>query len=615
VAAPSGQLKPGRYFAVIAGIIIVLYAIVFAAGNHKPQPKLGLDLQGGTSMTLSAKTLDGKAPDNEKLDVARGIIAQRVDSTGVSEAEVTVQGNENVVVNVAGSTDPNQLRQLVAPAFLDFRAVLGSTQDNPNPTGTPSPSASPSGSPSGSPSAQPSASPSTSAPASPSPSGSAAAAPAPSASASAPEVPSNGAGIADLNAVKKKVGTAAYDAADGITDPTNIDAATLAKLAPFAKLTPAEVAALPAKIQFSVPQITCATLNNRIPQTLTNDAALKQQVVACGGAGSGAESTKLLLDMAKVQGKDVSSASSGYDLQQGGNYVSLSFHSTGQKAWTQLTQDAINKQQQDGQPHQVAIVLDNEVLTAPNINEVIPGSAIINGGNITAASAKTLATQLKFGSLPLSFQILSVENVSPTLGLAQMKAGLLAGAIGLILVVLYCLLYYRALGLIVIASLVVSAAIVFASLVLLGRSINFTLSLAGIAGFIVAIGITADSFVVFFERLKDEVKEGRSVRSSVPRAWARARRTILSADAVSILAAIVLYALASGQVAGFAFTLGLSTIIDLLVVFLFTHPLVAVLSGSRTFTSPKFSGLVGVRETVDTDANAGRLGAMRTKES
>jgi preprotein translocase subunit SecD len=202
-----------------------------------------------------------------------------------------------------------------------------------------------------------------------------------------------------------------------------------------------------------------------------------------------------------------------------------------------------------------------------------------------------------------------------------MKYGLLAGAIGLILVVLYCLAYYRALGLVVIASLAVSGAAVFASLVLLGRYMGFTLSLAGIAGFIVAIGITADSFVVFFERLKDEVKDGRTVRSAVPRAWVRARRTILSADAVSFLAAAVLYLLAAGPVKGFAFTLGLSTIIDLLVVFLFTHPLVALLARASAFTSPRFSGLGNARsdKAVESAATAAvkspRFGAVRTKES
>src|SRR2546430_1687025 len=202
-----------------------------------------------------------------------------------------------------------------------------------------------------------------------------------------------------------------------------------------------------------------------------------------------------------------------------------------------------------------------------------------------------------------------------------MKYGLLAGGIGLILVVVYCLSYYRALGLVVIASLIVSGSLIFGSLVLLGRYIGFTLSLAGIAGFIVAIGITADSFVVFFERLKDEVKDGRTIRSAVPRAWLRARRTILSADAVSFLAAAVLYLLAAGPVKGFAFTLGMSTIIDLLVVFLFTHPLVALLARSSAFTSPRFSGLGNLRSDKAVEAAAAaavkspRFGAVRTKES
>jgi preprotein translocase subunit SecD len=249
---------------------------------------------------------------------------------------------------------------------------------------------------------------------------------------------------------------------------------------------------------------------------------------------------------------------------------------------------------------------------------VIVGDAIISGGGINEQTSKVLANQLKFGALPVNFKIETVDSVSATLGIQQLKYGLLAGAIGLVLVILYCLFYYRALGLVVIASLAVSGAIVFACLVLLGRSIGFTLSLAGIAGFIVAIGITADSFVVFFERLKDEVKSGRSVRSSVPRAWQRARRTILSADAVSFLAAAVLYWLAAGQVKGFAFTLGVSTIIDLVVVFLFTHPLVALLSRYNSFTSPKVSGLGNLRSDRAVDAAtvpAGRLRTVRTKES
>ena len=198
---------------------------------------------------------------------------------------------------------------------------------------------------------------------------------------------------------------------------------------------------------------------------------------------------------------------------------------------------------------------------------------------------------LKYGALPLTFQQQEALTVSPTLGSDQLKAGLLAGGIGVALVFIYSLLYYRALGLVMIASLILSGILVYAVLVILGRQIGFTLTLAGIAGFIVAIGITADSFVVFFERLKDEIREGRSPRSAVPRAWVRARRTILSADAVSFLAAAILYYLAAGTVKGFAFTLGMSTILDLVIVFLFTHPVVTLFARNKAFMSPRISGL------------------------
>jgi preprotein translocase subunit SecD len=295
--------------------------------------------------------------------------------------------------------------------------------------------------------------------------------------------------------------------------------------------------------------------------------------------------------------------------------VSLKFTGGGQNKWTKLTSDLIGNGSVPEEKRRVAIVLDNKVVSAPTIQGVIAGDAQIYGG-FSRADVDTLSRQLKYGSLPLGFNVESVDTISPTLGLAALHGGLLAGAIGIALVVVYCLFYYRALGLVVIMSLLVSAATVFGSLVLLGRNFNYTLSLAGVAGFIVAIGITADSFVVFFERLKDEVKEGRTVRSAVPRAWARARRTILSADTVLMLAAAVLYLLAVGGVKGFAFTLGVSTIIDVIVVFLFTHPLVALLSKSNAFTSPRVSGLGNLRsDTAAAGPTGGRAGSLRTKES
>jgi preprotein translocase subunit SecD len=248
---------------------------------------------------------------------------------------------------------------------------------------------------------------------------------------------------------------------------------------------------------------------------------------------------------------------------------------------------------------QVAIVLDGVVVSAPTIQEAIPGSAQISG-SLTEKSAKDLANVLKYGALPVSFTIPTSQSISPTLGTAQLHAGLLAGAIGLILVIAYSLLYYRGLGLVTVASLALSALLLYAATTLLGHLLGYTLSLAGIAGFIVAVGITADSFVVFFERLRDEVREGRTLRSGVEKAWKRAFRTILSADFVSLLAAVVLYLVSIGNVRGFAFTLGLSTASDLLIVTMFTKPLLTMLARTKLYgTGTRFSGLnperLGVR--------------------
>ncbi|MEN3310578.1 MAG: preprotein translocase subunit SecD [Micromonosporaceae bacterium] len=632
MAAPSGQFKVSRYFLVLAVILVGLYALVFFTGDKKAHPRLGLDLRGGTSMTLSAVTqVGGKNPTPESLGQARKIIAQRVNASGVTEAEVVTEGTKNIVVNVARGATEDQLRKLVAPAQLNFREVKATAQDHPVSTASPSPSTSGSASVSGStkPSTSPSTTPSTkpsstpSAKASASASGSAAA----GASGTPSLNPSQSAAAADaakrLNEVKAKLGST-YDIAgqylsaaqQGQVDPANPDASTLSVLAPFARLSPDEVAVLPLTMQFYLPTVECSQLNARQPGSISDP---KQQVVACDQSLDA--HTKYVLDAAKVTGTDVRSAVANFDANNGGWNVALKFTSAGGSKWTALTEQAMKDGQSSGQTSgsttgaQVAIVLDNEVVSAPVIQQVIVGDAIINGSGIDETTSKTLATQLKYGSLPLSFKTESVSSVSPTLGIQQLEYGMLAGAIGLALVILYCLFYYRALGLVVIASLAVSAALVFGSLVVLGRMMGFTLSLAGIAGFIVAIGITADSFVVFFERLKDEVKEGRTMRSSVPRAWVRARRTILSADAVSFLAAAILYWLAAGAVKGFAFTLGLSTILDLLIVFLFTHPLVALLARSNTFSSPRISGLGALRPGKAVEPGGTRFGTVRTKES
>ena len=611
MAAPQGQLRVSRYFAALAAIVVALYALVVFTGpgsfSDRLKPKLGLDLQGGVTVTLRASTPDGKAPKKDQIEEARQILENRVNGTGVAEFEVLVENDRNIVINVPGQNN-DDVKRIGEPAQLRFREVLKETPDvGAAPQTKPSPSASPSGtaSPSAKPtaSASPTATPSTRASGSgglaptPTPTPSASASASPSASASAPADAGTTPRPKQAD-VLKKIHPAVLQLAQQAQSPEQLlDPQLAPAFASIKKLTPAEIAVLPADLQYNIPQITCAMLDKRPPGSLQDE---KQPAVACDGG------QKLMLDKSTVLGTDVKSASFGLDPQAGGWQVNLKFTSKGQDKWTALTRKTVGKR--------VAAVLDNTVVSAPTIQDIIAGDAQITG-NFTANQARDLASKLNYGALPLTFVTENAETISPTLGVESLKAGMLAGGIGLGLVVVYSLIYYRALGLVTIASLVASSSVIFAAVILLGREIGFTLTLAGVAGFIVAVGITADSFVVLFERLKDEVKEGRSVRSAVPRAWARARRTILSADSVSLLAAVVLWILAVGAVRGFAFTLGLSTVVDVLIVFLFTHPLVALLSRSKAFTSPRFSGLANLRPDSATAAPATRVRRVTPKES
>jgi preprotein translocase subunit SecD len=310
-----------------------------------------------------------------------------------------------------------------------------------------------------------------------------------------------------------------------------------------------------------------------------------------------------------IEGTDISGASTSPPTSTSPQWsVSLDFKSKGQSTWAQYTAAHNSTVTPNDPADNVAFVLDGKTISAPTIQGTINGQTQITGG-FSQSQANDLANVLKYGALPLTFQQQEALTISPTLGTDQLKAGLLAGGIGIALVFLYSMFYYRALGLVMISSLVLSGILVYAVLVILGRQIGFTLTLAGVAGFIVAIGITADSFVVFFERLKDEIRDGRSARSAVPRAWVRARRTILSADAVSFLAAAILYYLAAGTVKGFAFTLGMSTVLDLVIVFLFTHPLLTLFARSRAFMSPRVSGLGAVQRIAAQRAAAERAAA------
>jgi len=349
----------------------------------------------------------------------------------------------------------------------------------------------------------------------------------------------------------------------------------------------AEIAAAKAQRQSTDPAVqqqALTTLDCSKPDVLAGNDDPKLPLVTCGSDGK----AKYILSPSFLKGSDIADAKASIAQGGVGFEVQLSFTSTGSDIWGKYTSENVGKQ--------AAFVLDSRVVSAPRINSAITGGTTSITGQFSQPQAQDLANTLKYGSLPLSFDRSEAETVSASLGLASLQAGLLAGGIGLVLVLLYCLVYYRALGVLTALSLLLSGVIVYAVLVLLGRYIGFTLDLSGIAGFIVAIGITADSFVVFFERLKDEVREGRSFRSAVPRGWIRARRTILSADAVSFLAAAVLYVLAVGQVKGFAFTLGMSTVLDLVVVFLVTHPLVVLASRNEFLSRPGLTGLGGVQQ-------------------
>jgi preprotein translocase subunit SecD len=392
-------------------------------------------------------------------------------------------------------------------------------------------------------------------------------------------------------AVEKKVGESAWQAASALTGPADVSAdATLAeKLKPFGTLTPREVAVLTPEMQFNVPTISCEQLDKRPPASIKDE---NQKAVACEDGAS-----KYLLDVAKVLGTDVDDANAVLD-QTSSWVVSLKFTGDGQKKWTELTREAYNNAGQacdtsalgqDGKCR-VAVVLDNKVISSPEIQGVLTGDSQITG-SFDHKTASTLASQLRYGALPVTFEPQEQQNVTATLGASHLRAGLLAAGIGMLLVIIYSFFYYRLLGSVIFLSLVLSGLLVFGALVVLGRQIGFTLTLAGIAGMIVSLGVAADSFVIYFERLKDEIREGRSPRSAVPRAWIRARRTIISANAITILSAVVLYIVSVGAVKGFAFALGLATVLDLVVVFLFRHPIMTMFARTRAFLSPRVSGL------------------------
>lgn len=502
---PRGRAKRTLWW--LAGLTVVLAAILGAGvftGQAQLAPKLALDLEGGTQMVLAPEATGGQDVSAEQLDQAVEIIRQRVDGSGVAEAEITTQGGSNVVVSLPGIPDEETRALIQASANMEFRPVItrGPFTATPEEERTPVEEF-----------------------------------PEPTAE------PEDG---SDPNWITPELAAEfeAYDCPAVLGDPNRED----------------------------------------LPQ---DEAA-----IVCDPD----QGVKYIVGPVEVPGTDIADAdygmvntATGVSTNQWA--VNLTFDGEGADKFREVTQRLTPFPEGDPRK-QFAIVLDGQVVSAPNSNAVITDGRAQISGNFTEESAAALAEQLKYGALPISFTIESEQQISATLGADQLRLGLIAGLIGLALVAVYSFFQYRVLGLVTMASLVVAGVLTYLAIVLLGWSDNYRLSLAGIAGLIVAIGLTADSFIVYFERIKDELRAGRPLPEAVEYGWARAKRTITASKAVNLLAAVVLYFVAVGNVRGFAFTLGLTAVADLIVVFMFTHPVMQLLAHTRFFGGGhKASGL------------------------
>ncbi len=480
---------------IIIGVLAGINAFgVYVLGKSTWAPQLALDLQGGTQIILQASTNDGKAPSTDEMNQAATIIRQRVDASGVGEADITTQSGNQIVVQIPGPADQETRNRIEATAQMQLRAVLytgapATTFVGKDGKATPYPS------------------------------------PAPTLQATPTAKPSNG---SDLNWITPALQAQflAYDCADKTHDPAN--------------------------------------------------APKDQPLITCDPKGT----AKYILGPVELTGTEISSANFGMNSQNGQWEVQLAFNDKGATAFA-----AVSTRLYGLQPprNQFAFVLDGKVISAPSMNAVITDGKASISGSFTQDSAKTLADQLTYGALPLSFTVVSSAAISATLGSQQLMIGLITGLIGLALVALYSLIVYRALGFVIIASLGVMGVITYLMICILAWRMGFRLSLAGVAGLIVTIGFTADSFIVYFERIRDELRDGKSITGAVEDGWGRAKRTIYISKSVNILAAVVLYILADATVKGFAFTLGLTTLIDVMIFVVFTHPIMQLLARTRFF--------------------------------
>lgn len=552
---------PARRLALTClALILLALGSVIGLGVTKyswdPVPKLALDLEGGTQVILQAKPRNGGAVSSEQMEQARQIMSQRINALGVAETEISVQGGSNIVVNVPGKIDEDTSNALKRTATMSFRPVL--YQGAPEGTGAASDGGLES------------------------PDAYGPVVGAQQASGTIPNAPSSDAGASDHGG----------DAASSGPKPWSQEW-------------------LQSNLEQQFASIDCTDADVRSNLDV-NDRPM-QAVVACAPDGS----AKFVLGPEVVTGDSVKTASAGSETNQAGQptgyyVVNLEFNSAGGKKFGEMTQALFSGQ---GATKQFAIVLDSQVVSAPEVQAPTSGQSSISG-NFTSDQAQELASQLKFGALPLEFSVQSEQQISATLGSDQLEKGLIAGLIGLGLVVLYAIGQYRVLAIVTASSLAIMGTLAYGVITIMSNmpEIGYRLSLAGVAGLIVSIAFTADSFIVYFERVRDEIREGRGIRAAVDHGWKRASRTILASDAVNIIAALVLYLVSAGSVRGFAFTLGLTTLLDILVVFLFTHPLLQALVLTNFFgKGHPLSGLDPATLGRDVPAYAGR-GKFRSNE-
>jgi preprotein translocase subunit SecD len=530
---------------------LILLALVGLTGgmffSGHSTPRLGIDLAGGTSITLEAKNQPGKpdAINPTNMSTAVGIIERRVNGLGVSEAEVQTQGDRHIIANIPRGTNEKQAREQVGTtAKLAFRPVLTYAPTTPQPK---PPQQSPSKSPS------------------------------PSGDQQGGQGEQSGGQSAD----KGDQGRAVTDGLKAQAAPADDKPSPKPEQPTKPPATPPQQQqppGVPGELAKKLQKLNCNSKQAKAKVSEQASAAKSSDpVLACDAK----EKVKYVLGPVGVEGKNVTDAKAQFDQQRGQWIVTMSFDGKGSDDFGDTTGKLAKKQQPQ---NQFAIALDGEVVSAPSVSQRLSSNAEISG-SFTQESAQELGNILSYGALPLTFEESDVTTVTPALGSEQLKAGLIAGAIGLGLVVIYLVAYYRGLSFIAILSLLVSAVLTYTIMSLLGPAIGFALNLPAVCGAIVAIGITADSFIVYFERIRDEIREGRTLRPAVERGWPRARRTILVSDFVSFLAAAVLFIVTVGKVQGFAFTLGLTTLLDVVVVFFFTKPLMTVLARTKFFSS------------------------------